>query len=109
MWSPTLTKLAILAVLHRISPAIWFRIGVYAISVSLISYTIVFTALLSGPCNPVDAGSGVCLNNLAIAQVVLNIATDLSIMILPLPTLHKLQIPFRQKVLVGGILCLGSS
>lgn len=109
MWSPTLTKLSILAVLHRISPAIWFRVGVYAISVSLLSYTIVFTALLSGPCNPVDAGASVCLNNLAYAQVALNIVTDLSIMVLPLPTLHKLQIPFRQKVVVGGILSLGSA
>ncbi|KAH7131092.1 hypothetical protein EDB81DRAFT_696318 [Dactylonectria macrodidyma] len=109
MWSPTLTKLSILSVLHKISPSTKFRVGVYAISAMLISYTITFTVLLSGPCNPVDAGSGVCLNNLAIAQVVLNIFTDLAIMILPLPTLHKLQIPFRQKVVVGGILSLGSA
>ncbi|KAJ4319331.1 hypothetical protein N0V84_006416 [Fusarium piperis] len=102
-------KLAILTVLYRISPGRGFRIGVYAISGALLVYTITFTALLSGPCNPRDVGSGVCLNNLAIAQVVLNIATDLSILILPLPTLHKLQIPFRQKVVVGGIMSLGSA
>ncbi|KAH6972355.1 hypothetical protein BKA56DRAFT_116503 [Ilyonectria sp. MPI-CAGE-AT-0026] len=109
MWSPTLTKLSILSVLHKISPSTWFRGGVYAIAGMLIAYTITFTVLLSGPCNPVDAGNSVCLNNLAIAQVALNIFTDLSIIILPLPTLHKLQIPFRQKVVVGGILCLGSA
>ncbi|KAM0420462.1 hypothetical protein ACHAPT_011754 [Fusarium lateritium] len=109
MWSPTLTKLSILTVLRRISPSQAFQAGVYAIGTALLIYTITFTALLSGPCNPRDKGSGVCLNNLAIAQVVLNIATDLSIMILPLPTLHKLQIPFRQKVVVGCILSLGSA
>ncbi|KAF7558271.1 hypothetical protein G7Z17_g113 [Cylindrodendrum hubeiense] len=109
MWSPTLTKLSILTVLHKISPSLWFRVSVYAVAVMLVGYTITFTVLLSGPCNPVDAGNSVCLNNLAIAQVALNIFTDLSIMILPLPTLHKLQIKFRQKVVVGGILCLGSA
>ncbi|UPK95843.1 hypothetical protein LCI18_006778 [Fusarium solani-melongenae] len=109
MWSPTLTKLSILSVLRRISPSRGFRLGVYGIGTTLLIYTITFTALLSGPCNPRDKGSGVCLNNLAIAQVVLNIATDLSIIILPLPTLHSLQIPFRQKVVVGGILSLGSA
>ncbi|KAM5352625.1 hypothetical protein ACJ41O_005347 [Fusarium nematophilum] len=109
MWSPTLTKLSILTVLHRISPSKGFQVGVYSIGSALLIYTITFTALLSGPCNPRDKGSGVCLNNLAIAQVVLNIATDLSIMILPLPTLHRLQIPFRQKVVVGAILSLGSA
>ncbi|KAJ3540210.1 hypothetical protein NM208_g5164 [Fusarium decemcellulare] len=109
MWSPTLTKLSILTVLYRISPSRAYQIGVYAIGGSLVVYTVVFTALLSGPCNPRDVGSGVCLNNLAIAQVVLNIVTDLSILILPLPTLHKLQIPFRQKVVVGCIMSLGSA
>ncbi|KAF4948493.1 hypothetical protein FSARC_13730 [Fusarium sarcochroum] len=109
MWSPTLTKLSILTVLYRISPARGYQIGVYTIAGALLIYTITFTVLLSGPCNTRDNGSGVCLNNLAIAQVVLNITTDLSILILPLPTLHKLQIRFRQKVVVGSILSLGSA
>ncbi|SCO03129.1 related to integral membrane protein [Fusarium fujikuroi] len=109
MWSPTLTKLSILSILYRISPARGYQISVYVIAIALLVYTITFTVLLSGPCNPKDVGSGVCLNNLAISQVVLNIATDLSIIILPLPTLHNLQIPFRQKVVVGCILSIGSA
>ncbi|KAF5722193.1 integral membrane protein [Fusarium mundagurra] len=109
MWSPTLTKLSILSVLYRISPARGYQISVYVIAVALLIYTITFTVLLSGPCNPKDVGSGVCLNNLAISQVVLNITTDLSIIILPLPTLHNLQIPFRQKVVVGCILSIASA
>lgn len=109
MWSPTLTKLSILTVLYRISPAKWYKMTTYTIAGALLTYTIVFTAILSGPCNPRDAGSSTCLMNLAYAQVALNICTDLSIMILPLPTLHKLQMPLRQKMVVGGILSLGSA
>lgn len=109
MWSPTLTKLSILSVLYRISPTRGYQISVYVIAIALLIYTVTFTVLLSGPCNPKDVGSGVCLNNLAISQVVLNIATDLSIIILPLPTLHNLQIPFRQRVVVGCILSVGSA
>ncbi|KAH7192777.1 uncharacterized protein B0J16DRAFT_411449 [Fusarium flagelliforme] len=109
MWSPTLTKLSILSVLYRISPARRHQVAVYIIAACLLIYTITFTVLLSGPCNPRDVGSGVCLNNLAISQVVLNIATDLSIIILPLPTLYYLQIPFRQKLVVAAILSVGSA
>ncbi|KAF5018397.1 hypothetical protein F66182_9626 [Fusarium sp. NRRL 66182] len=109
IWSPTLTKLSILSVLYRISPARSYQITVYAIAASILIYTITFTALLSGPCNPRDMGSGACLNNVAISQVVLNIASDLSIIILPLPTLYHLQIRFRQKLVVGTILSIGSA
>lgn len=109
MWSPTLTKLSILSVLYRISPARPHQYAVYIIAGSLLIYTITFTVLLAGPCNPRFNGSGVCLNNLAIAQVVLNIASDLAIIILPLPTLYNLQIRFRQKLVVAGILSVGSA
>ncbi|CAF3578172.1 hypothetical protein SNK03_002779 [Fusarium graminearum] len=109
IWSPTLTKLSILSVLYRISPARPHQYAVYIIAGSLLIYTITFTVLLAGPCNPRFNGSGVCLNNLAIAQVVLNIASDLAIIILPLPTLYHLQIRFRQKLVVAGILSVGSA
>jgi hypothetical protein len=109
MWSPTLSKLSILSVLWRISSVQQFRLGVYIVSGMLLIYTITFTGLLSGPCNPKNVGGGTCLNNLAISQVVLNIATDLSIIILPIPTLYKLQMPFRKKVVAGAIMSLGSA
>ncbi|CZR47249.1 uncharacterized protein FPRO_08623 [Fusarium proliferatum ET1] len=86
--------------------------GSHAWDVSLadmVQYNKYLRSSRSWPCNPKDVGSGVCLNNLAISQVVLNIATDLSIIILPLPTLHNLKIPFRQKVVVGCILSIGSA
>ncbi|KAK7213016.1 hypothetical protein V2G26_020194 [Clonostachys chloroleuca] len=109
MWSPTLSKLSILSVLWRISSVQHFRLGVYIVSGMLLIYTITFTGLLSGPCNPKNVGGGTCLNNLAISQVVLNIATDLSIIILPIPTLYMLQMPFRKKVVAGAIMSLGSA
>ncbi|VUC37417.1 unnamed protein product [Clonostachys rosea] len=109
MWSPTLSKLSILSVLWRISSVQHFRLGVYIVSGMLLIYTITFTGLLSGPCNPKNVGGGTCLNNLAISQVVLNISTDLAIIILPIPTLYMLQMPFRKKVVAGAIMSLGSA
>ncbi|KAL6401780.1 integral membrane protein [Ilyonectria robusta] len=108
VWCPVLTRLAILSVLYRIDPSRWFRISAYAIAFAVVVYSVTFTVLLSGPCNPIDAGANNCLINLGLAQVLLSIFSDVAVIILPIPTLWKLQMPFRKKMLTGGILTLGS-
>lgn len=108
IWPPTLTKLAILVLYHRINPDLGFRICIYLVAVALVASTIVFTVLFSGPCNPLATGSGVCLNNIAIAQAVINIFTDGCIILLPIPTIHQLKMPLKQKITVGALLILGS-
>ncbi|KAI3395462.1 hypothetical protein diail_1325 [Diaporthe ilicicola] len=70
--------------------------------------TIVFTAVLSGPCNPLDVGSSTCLNNVALAQAVLNISTDGVLVLMPVIMLWGLNMPRKQKITVGCILTLGS-
>lgn len=75
----------------------------------LLAYTITFSVLFGGPCNPLATGSGVCLNNIAVAQAVLNIVTDAIIIALPIPTIHRLNMPLKQKIQVGVILALGSA
>lgn len=57
VWCPVLTRLAILSVLYRINPSRWFRISAYAIAFAVVVYSVTITVLLSGPCNPIDAGS----------------------------------------------------
>ncbi|KAH7160034.1 hypothetical protein B0J13DRAFT_119537 [Dactylonectria estremocensis] len=104
-----ITKLAILSVLNRISPSKRFHFATYSITALIVIYTIVYLALLAGPCNPLRKGSSTCIAKGAISHVVLNVATDIAIIILPLPTLWRLQMPFRQKVAAGGILTLGSA
>lgn len=74
----------------------------------LVGYTATFTGLFIGPCNPLTS-DGVCLNNIAIAQATLNIITDGVIIALPIPSIHRLNMPFKQKLTVGIILALGSA
>ncbi|KAF4969507.1 hypothetical protein FSARC_3293 [Fusarium sarcochroum] len=108
IWPPTLTKLAILVLYHRIIPNRLFRIAVYLTALSVTAYTVVFTALFAGPCNPQSTGSGVCLNNISVAQAVLNILTDAVLIILPIPVIHHLQMPLKQRATIGALLSLGS-
>lgn len=109
IWPPTLTKLAILVLYHRIIPNKSFRYSVYAVAFCLFAFTVVFTALFCGPCNPQSTGSGTCLNNIAVSQAVLNIVTDGIIIILPIPMIHHLNMPLKQRITVGVLLALGSA
>ncbi|KAH6984995.1 hypothetical protein BKA56DRAFT_582085 [Ilyonectria sp. MPI-CAGE-AT-0026] len=106
---PAMTKLAILSVLYRISPGRWFRIFTYSLALIISVYTIVFIVILAGPCNPIEPNGSTCIGIGAKTHAALNITTDVIIIILPLPTLWKLQMPFRKKLVAGGILTLGSA
>ncbi|KAH8762153.1 hypothetical protein F5883DRAFT_605968 [Diaporthe sp. PMI_573] len=107
-WPPTLAKLSLIVLYHRINPSTGFRVALYVIAFVITTYTIVFTAILSGPCNPLDVGSSTCLNNVALAQAVLNISTDGVLVLMPVIMLWGLNMPRKQKVAVGCILGLGS-
>lgn len=107
-WPPTLAKLSLLVLYHRINPGRRYRLALYAIAAAVTIYTLVFTAILSGPCNPLHSGTTTCLNNLALAQAILNISTDGVLIIMPMVTLWGLQMERKQKVAVGFILALGS-
>lgn len=107
-WPPTLAKLSLLVLYHRINPGRRYRLALYAIAAAVIIYTLVFTVILSVPCNPLHTGTATCLNNLALAQAILNIVTDGVLIIMPMVTLWGLQMERKQKVTVGFILALGS-
>ncbi|KKY38910.1 putative integral membrane protein [Diaporthe ampelina] len=107
-WPPTLAKLSLIVLYHRLNPNTGYRVALYVIAFVITTYTIVFTAILSGPCNPLDVGSSTCLNNVALAQAVLNISTDGVLVLMPVVMLWGLNMPRKQKVAVGCILALGS-
>ncbi|KAI0023811.1 hypothetical protein F4780DRAFT_776435 [Xylariomycetidae sp. FL0641] len=109
IWTPTLTKLAILTLYHKVNPGPIFRICVYAIASLMTCYTVILTVFIAGPCNAVHLGNTSCLNSVTLAQSGLNIATDIAIIILPIPMIHSLKMPFKQKLALGGILALGSA
>ncbi|KAI0099454.1 hypothetical protein F4814DRAFT_442981 [Daldinia grandis] len=109
IWPPSLTKLALLVLYVRINPSKPFRVCVFISGFLILAYTIVFTVLFIGPCNPLSIGSGVCLNDVAISQAVLNIVFDVVIIVLPIPMVHKLHLPLKQKAVIGVLIGLGSA
>ncbi|KAK7428309.1 hypothetical protein QQZ08_005206 [Neonectria magnoliae] len=109
VWPPTFTKLAILVLYHRIIPNFGFRLTIYAVAASLVVYTLVTTILLAGPCEPLKPGTGTCIVNLTISQAVFNIVSDIIIIVLPIPTIHRLNMRLKQKITIGLLLALGSA
>ena len=111
LWPPAITKLSILVLYWRISPEKYFRAAVVATAFVTLSSTTIFTILFLAPCDP-NLGtpeSVVCLNKVAISQAVINIVSDVIIIVLPIPTIYSLHMPLKQKISVGFILMLGSA
>ncbi|KAK0741843.1 hypothetical protein B0T21DRAFT_282334 [Apiosordaria backusii] len=108
--TPAVTKMAMLTVLFRINPSVRYRICVGVVGGCIFAYTFVLTFLTGGPCTPLKGDETIkCLMNVAVAQSVLNIASDIAVILLPIPTIINLQLSFKQKLSVGAILGLGSA
>ncbi|KAK5652847.1 hypothetical protein OQA88_9513 [Cercophora sp. LCS_1] len=107
--TPAVTKMAILVVLFKINPSVIYRWIVAGVGFAIFAYTFALTYITGDPCNPLKEGKMQCLMGVALAQSVLNIASDLAVIILPIPTIHSLQLSMKQKVTVACILALGSA
>jgi hypothetical protein len=75
---------------------------------TIFAYTIATTVVVGAGCKPTDPAKTQCINNLALAQAVLNIASDFFVIILPLPVCYALHIPRGQKIALALILAAGS-
>ncbi|EPE06298.1 hypothetical protein F503_02426 [Ophiostoma piceae UAMH 11346] len=106
--TPSITKMAMLSVLFRINPSWIYRAGVIAIATAIFAYTLALTVITGAPCNPLKAGTTTCLTNVALAQAVLNIVSDFAVLIIPLPTIHSLNMGLKQKFTIGSIMAVGS-
>ncbi|KAL3423074.1 integral membrane protein [Phlyctema vagabunda] len=109
-------KCSVLLFYQRIFPAKTFQMVVWGIVAFTASYSIasVFVNIFS--CNPIAkswelkyATSGTCINRpvFYFAQAGLGIFTDFATVLAPLPIMGSLNMPFRQKVAVGGLLTTG--
>ncbi|KAL4875906.1 hypothetical protein BJY04DRAFT_232145 [Aspergillus karnatakaensis] len=105
---PTITKMAILSVLYRINPSFIYRCTVGVVAFMIIAYTLTLCIITGGPCSPLKDGTIKCLEKVALSQAILNIVSDLAVLALPIPTIHNLHLPFKQKITVGCLLALGS-
>lgn len=111
-----LAKLSLLFFYLRITPQLWFLRTTKMLMWIIVAYTVGITLSNLFACRPIQAawdGSIVdrqCINTgaLYIATAALNITTDITMLILPIPVVMPLQMSKRQKAEVVGIFALGS-
>lgn len=100
--------MAALSVLYRINPSRTYRGVVIAIITVIFTYTLVLCIITGGPCNPLKDGTITCLENVAISQASLNIASDCAVIAVPIPTIYRLHLSMKQKLSLGCLMAMGS-
>lgn len=78
----------------------------------IVIWTIIMTFLAIFNCKPISAFwtmKGTCLNfrDFAIGYAVVNIVTDFTVWLMPIPSVWKIQLPRGQKVALTLIFALG--
>ncbi|CAG8274691.1 unnamed protein product [Penicillium olsonii] len=108
------TKFSILFQYLRIFPGRSFRIACYVMMAIVATYSI--WAIVSGYVNCVPVAKfwnhdlpGSCLNFEAVwfFNASMNIATDIALLLLPMPLLSQLQLPRMQKFALMGVFAMG--
>lgn len=109
-WAMAISKLSILALYTSINPSRGFGYLIYSTAAGILAYQAAFTVMFEGPYKPTnpDPAIQIQFQNSAVAQAGLNIATDIIIIALPIPMIHSLHMPLRQKCLIGALLGLAS-
>jgi hypothetical protein len=110
-------KLSLLLFYLQISPATAFRMAVIGLVVVVIGYSLASAFVVVFSCYPVSKSwditiiGGYCVNLpvFYIANLSLNSVTDFAVLILPIPMLWNVRMPFRQKVAVTAIFMTGSA
>ncbi|XP_014552708.1 hypothetical protein COCVIDRAFT_41175 [Bipolaris victoriae FI3] len=108
VWTPALAKLSLLALYYRLNPDFKIRSCIYTLAGLVSGYSLAITIVAAGPCNPQYHSDQKCLTDLNLFMACINIITDFLILCLPVPMLRALQLPMKQKVLLGFVFALGS-
>ena len=104
-------KLSLLFFYLRLSHLRWFKSCVYASMFLVVGYNIALVFPLIFACTPfrrnwdVTITEGSCIDRtpLYMATAVLNMATDILLLVLPVPMVVRLQMPRAQKL---GLICI---
>lgn len=94
-----------MAVYHRTFIERKFRIVVYILAGCVIVYTVVLGIVVPAQCH---IRTGRCPPEATLSYIVLNISTDVVLIVLPFPVIYRLNMPRRQKIMVGIVLTVGS-
>jgi hypothetical protein len=108
VWTPALAKLSLLALYYRLNPDRKVQVTIYVLAVLVTGYSLAITIVAAGPCNPRTHTDQKCLTDLNLFMACINIITDFLILCLPIPMLRALQLPIKQKILLGLVFALGS-
>ena len=111
-----LAKFSLLLFYGRLTPLRWFKVAVYFLMFVVLGYSFAIIFALIFPCHPIAKNwdvkitTGMCINRASIytATAAVNIATDVTMLTLPIPVLAKLQMPLIQKIGVAFIFAVGS-
>ncbi|MCJ1455501.1 hypothetical protein MMC28_005856 [Mycoblastus sanguinarius] len=114
-------KLSILFLYRRIFPQRWFKHTLIVLGGFIVAYTlaqvfyVIFQCVpISSAWNPNETGKCVPYGSLALAMGIVNILTDITMLILPIPLLWKLNVSGTRKWMLtvmfslGGFVCITS-
>lgn len=114
--SVALAKFSLLLFYRRLSMDTWFRTAVYGTMVFVIGYSIALFFGLLFACTPLEMNwdititDGHCANKgkMYLSTAGLNAATDVILLVMPIPMVLKLQVPVRQKIGLLAMFTIGS-
>ena len=109
-------KISLCLFYRRLSDARWFQMANWTTLAVIVAYTVAIILVLVFACNPIDKSwditikSGQCIDKgaLYVATAAINAATDLMLLLLPLPIIRQLKLPVLQKVGVMLMFVIGS-
>jgi hypothetical protein len=105
-----LAKFSLLLVYLKLSPLRWWRICIFASMFLVVGYNIALMLPLIFACKPfmktwdVSIIEGSCIDRTPVfmATAVMNMVTDILLLVLPIPMVLRLQMPRSQKI---GLFC----
>lgn len=109
-------KLAILFLYKRLSPVRWFNYAIYIVMGIIVTYSLALGFALVFPCKPIAKNwnpfmEGKCIDKAAIylANAAINAATDVIMLLLPIPMIVKLHVSRFQKLGLFILFAFGSA
>ncbi|KAH8812675.1 hypothetical protein F5884DRAFT_672947 [Xylogone sp. PMI_703] len=112
-----LAKISLLLLYRRLSPQVWFNRCVYFLMAFIACYSIGIVFALIFPCHPIAANwdititNGKCIDKATIYLFTagVNVATDILILLLPMPMVAILHMPSIQKIGLVLLFTVGSA
>ena len=110
------SKIALLLIFRRISTAKTHRLAISAVMAVVAGYSIALILVLIFQCNPIARAwdvsivTGSCVNRPAVyvATASVNIGTDLALLLMPVPIVLGLKLPWPQKIGLAAMFAVGS-